>query len=196
MTDDRLDPHDLLTADEEARLVEALRTAFAPTDIDPAVNALLVEQALEDPLAPPTEEEMAESARLRDALESGSPHADADLARTLATAVRASAAPPLDAERAERMTTRALDGKKSNVIYVAFGMAAGAVAIAASIAVVMRPSAGRDASEPVLAVSRSTAPMFHEPFETATTSARVDRIARARERDLRDNRYALWGVSR
>ena len=49
-----------------------------------------------------------------------------------------------------------------------------------------RPSAG-------LALSRSTATLFSEHFETADTTQRVDRIASARERDLRHNRFATWG---
>jgi hypothetical protein len=41
--------------------------------------------------------------------------------------------------------------------------------------------------------SRSTAPLFRVGSEGATSS-RIDRIASARSRDLRDNRYAQWGV--
>ena len=45
-----------------------------------------------------------------------------------------------------------------------------------------------------LAVSRSTAALFSEKFDTAETTSRVDRIVSARSRELRSNRYALWGV--
>lgn len=197
MTDDRLDVDERLEPDVEARLAEALRAAYAPAELDPALNELFIEQALEDPLAPATDDEVAASERLRDALEAGTPHADADLARALAAAVRASEDPGLDAGRAEELSARALERKKSNVIYVAFGVVAGAIALAASVALVLATDRRTPAAaEPVLAVSRSTAPLFNEPFETASTSARVDRIAAARERDLRNNRYALWGVSR
>jgi hypothetical protein len=41
---------------------------------------------------------------------------------------------------------------------------------------------------------RTTAPLFSERFETGDTTARMDAIASARGRDLRDNRYASWGV--
>jgi hypothetical protein len=195
MTDDRLDVDERLEPDEEMRLAEALRAAYEPAELDPALNELFIEQALEDPLAPATDDEVAASERLRDALEAGTPHADADLARALAAAVRASET-ALDARRAEALSARAVDRKRGNVIYVAFGVVAGAVALAASVALVLSSDGRAPAAEPVLAVSRSTAPLFTEPFETASTSARVDRIAAARERDLRNNRYALWGVSR
>ncbi len=45
-----------------------------------------------------------------------------------------------------------------------------------------------------LAVSRSTGPLFAEKFDTESTSDRMDRIASARARDLRHNRYARWGA--
>ncbi len=44
-----------------------------------------------------------------------------------------------------------------------------------------------------LAQSRSTAPLF-QADSAGAASSRIDRIASARSRDLRDNRYALWGV--
>ena len=47
---------------------------------------------------------------------------------------------------------------------------------------------------PVLAQSRSTNELFAEPFTEGQASARMDRIAEQRARELRDNRYALWGV--
>jgi hypothetical protein len=40
----------------------------------------------------------------------------------------------------------------------------------------------------------STAPLFSDRFETGDTTARIDLIASTRGRDLRDNRYAAWGV--
>jgi hypothetical protein len=198
MTDERLEADERISPDDEPELAEALRAAHAPRSLDPARSELLVEQALEDPLRAPTEEEIRESARLREALESGGDHPDVRLARALATAL----APPEqhDPARFAQLASRAIESRQraaagGNVIHVVFGVAAGVVALAAAIAIVVRPSSDA-APEPVLRVSRSTAPMFREPFDTRRTSARVDRIALARERDLRANRYALWGVSR
>jgi hypothetical protein len=36
--------------------------------------------------------------------------------------------------------------------------------------------------------------LFAERFETGETTARMDLIASARSRDLRNNRYTAWGV--
>ena len=75
---------------------------------------------------------------------------------------------------------------------------AGGVAMAAAIALLLgRPSADgarRAEAEPLVPV-RSTQSLFHEPFaRTGGESARIDRIASARAADLRDNRFAAWGV--
>jgi hypothetical protein len=184
-------------------LAQALRAAFAPTEIDPRAHELLLEQALEDPFAPADEEERAESQRLRDALETGGAHPDAELARALGQAAHPE--PALSSEQHARIERRALQPARSNVIFVAFGAVAAVAALAASIALVVSPvresrplaaaATQRSAGEE-LAVSRSTAPLFHAPFETSGTTARVDRIASARARELRENRYAQWGLSR
>jgi hypothetical protein len=42
--------------------------------------------------------------------------------------------------------------------------------------------------------SRSSAPLFHEPFTLEQTTARIDRIAAVRERELRSNLYRSWGL--
>jgi hypothetical protein len=38
--------------------------------------------------------------------------------------------------------------------------------------------------------SRSTQPLFKQPFKPGDAAARIDRIAMARERDYRENRFA------
>jgi len=201
MTRESSDDLVLLPEEQEEELARALRAAFAPGQLDPAVNEALIAAALEDPLAPPSDEEIAESERLRDALEGRGSHASADLARAL----RAAAAPPalreLDAERvAERVLGKRVS-RRRKVLIVAFGtVATTTVALAASWFLVISPAldGGRGtelaAQAEALAVSRSTAGMFSEKFEPGATTARVDRIALARSRDLRSNRYALWGV--
>ncbi|WP_394820855.1 hypothetical protein [Pendulispora albinea] len=103
------------------------------------------------------------------------------------------------------------------VVRVAFGTAAAAaLSLAAAYALMVsfastkraEPPAPAAAAAPMatamqapgtgeakLAVARSTQPLFGEPFPTTGgTSARIDRIARARASDLRDNRFARWGV--
>ena len=41
---------------------------------------------------------------------------------------------------------------------------------------------------------RSTQALFDQPFERGQATARADRIAVARTADLRQNRFARWGV--
>ena len=56
------------------------------------------------------------------------------------------------------------------------------------------PAAPELAAAPLLR-SRSTQDLFPEPFPRGErASRRVDRIASARARDLRENRFAEWGV--
>ena len=196
-----------LQPEEEARVLAALAAALRPGELAAETNDRLLEMALEDPLAPPTEEELVESARLRDALAQGSPHEDVDVL----AALRAPFAPaPNDADQHAR--DRALDAAlgsaasssqavtgRGKLIYAAFG-ATGAVLAAAAAALLLvtatRSEAPQSAlSEPTQALvkPRSTAPLFVDRFDNDTT-ARMDLIASARSRDLRDNRYASWGV--
>lgn len=212
--DDRLDSELLpvLPDDVERALAAALRAAWAPTEIDSATNDALITLALEDPLAAPTAEEVAESERLRRALDGDGDHPYADLARALASAGRPSELEPARVERLvadlgrepeplplhEPAPTSA--ARRGNVIYVVFGAAAATLALAASVALFVGPARRAAPSSEMaarlqdLAVSRSTASMFSEKFETEETTERVDRIALARARELRSNRYALWGV--
>jgi hypothetical protein len=81
------------------------------------------------------------------------------------------------------------------VIYVAFGGAGLALAAAAALLLALgglSQKAAEPASEPLLR-PRSTAPLFSERFD-ADVTARVDRIAEVRSRDLRENRYVAWGA--
>jgi hypothetical protein len=191
--DDR--PEQWLEPDAEAALAEALRAAFAPVELDPARHAEILTAALEDPFAPPTEDELRESERLRHALETGDDtHAGAALARALSAAVRPE---PLPRASAERVAARAVR-RRTNVVFVAFGGAA--LAAAAALALLLAQPRTKQATMATaapaagLARSRSTAELFSERFEPGQTTARIDRIASSREREWRDNQYALWGV--
>jgi hypothetical protein len=200
----------------EAELAEALRAAYAPAELSPETHARLLAFALEDPFAPASADELRESERLRQALETGDEgHADAALARALRSAV---SPPPLAGkarERAEASVRRQDTAEASapsrrssaeprrNVVFVTFG--ALALAAAAGFALMLaRPSAepantaalvvASAAPAPALLQSRTTGELFHERFEASATTARIDRITSARARDLRENRYAQWGV--
>lgn len=183
----------------ESELLEALVAALRPSAIDPATHERLLQMALEDPLAPPSSEELAESARLRDALERGTSHEADDLLGALRAPFETPAA---DASSVERALQRALEpapapSTRGRVIYAWFGGASVVLAAAAAIALVIGPV--RQHAAPVSAAPRlvrphSTAELFADRFETSTTSERMDLIVSARSRDLRDNRYAAWGV--
>lgn len=205
----RADEEEPLLPDEQvSELLTALEAALRPGELGASLNERLIELALEDPSAPASEEELAEAERLRDALDRGAPHQDT---ATLAALRAAFAAPAASEPRIESAVDQAVDvalrstpvaadepaQPRSNVVYAVFG-AASAVLAAAALVALFVGTASRSASEPALASDfakpRSTAPLFNERFETAQTTARIDTIASARSRDLRDNRYAAWGV--
>lgn len=155
--------------------------------------------------APPTDEELAAAAALADAL--ASKEAASSDAALYAEALRNAFAPaPLADDRLDAIVEAALDRalprQRGRVIRVAFGGAAAVLAMAAAAALFLRIGEQKDAASasnpsalPTLLAARSAQDLFDEPFpRTGGTSERVDRIASARERELRANRYAAWGV--
>jgi len=189
--DDDRDDGPWLEPEVEAALGRALRSAFAPGELDPVRHRAILDAALEDPLAPPSAEELRESERLRQALETDdTDYAAAALARALRSAARPEAlAPEAGRRAAERATPR-----RPNVVFVTFGAVALAAAAAFALLIATPRLEMSSAPAPALARSRSTAELFHEPFEAGQATARIDRIASSREREWRDNQYALWGL--
>src|SRR5512140_2097353 len=130
---------------------------------------------LDDPDAPPSEEEKIASARLRDALDDPKvPNADAELARALALADEPR---PLAEEEHRAIVDRALATAKprGQVIRVTFGvvtalaLAAAAVLVLGKLDMASAPrvadmSARVPAQAPALAQARSTQELFDEPF--------------------------------
>jgi hypothetical protein len=154
-----------------------------------------------DPDAPPSEEELAEANKLRDALANpAGAHADAELARALSAAWSPRDLAPGD-HRA--LLDRALAGhasrsRRARVVRISFGAGALAALAAAFALVVGKGHDAREARPSAAAAfvaTRSTQPLFSEPFaSTGGQTARVDRIAVARAADLRENEFARWGV--
>jgi hypothetical protein len=146
--------------------------------------------------APPTEDELREAEALSRALEGASASDDATFLR----AVRFAHAPeryPLSPEENARIAARALAtstrAPSGRVIRVAFGAAS--IALAAAAILVLILGGDRGGKPPLrLAQSRSTQELFREPFAQGQAAARIDRIALARSSDLRENRFARWGV--
>lgn len=193
-----LDPGD------ERRLCELLQSAYAPTELDPARHEQLLLSALEDPFAPPSAEELVQSERLRQALDGQGEHEDLALARALATAFTPSSKAPSLVPDLARTTSgpnaarpAPVPRRKGNLILLRFAGGGAALAAAAAVLLSVLPSPRQESAPELgvlaLAQSRSTAPLF-QADSAGATSSRIDRIASARSRDLRHNRYALWGV--
>jgi hypothetical protein len=194
-----------LSATEVAELAEALVSAYAPAELDPRVNERLIRAAIQDPLAPPSSEELVESERLRRALDGDGTHPDMNLIGSLARAHGIAGADNVDAavDNATRgALSRRAGQRHGNLIYVSFGV----VVAAAAAVVLLVPGLEHPASErqerstspspatAKLEASRSSEALFSERFERGRTSERIDRIASARARELRQNRFRSWGV--
>lgn len=194
----------------EHDLAEVLRAAYEPASMELSDNDALVDRALgitaveRDPS--PTAAERDAAARLREAMTH--PQGDdrdepeIELADALVSAYRPRGIDPL---RNELLITRALRRSSQRtvsrrVLPVVTAAVLGVAAMAATIALSLRPPTDKPvatATAPTMQRSRSTADLFDAatPFPRAGgESARVDRIANARAAELRDNRFALWGV--
>jgi hypothetical protein len=159
---------------------------------------------VDDPDAPPSEEERVASERLRDALADPSiENPDADLARALALAHEPREIDP--AEHKKIVAQAVLRARpRRRVVQVVFGVGTALALAAAAILVVgkldmqKREASLATTSPPTTLVpARSTQELFDEPFpklSRGAASARIDRIAMARGGDLRENRFAMWGV--
>lgn len=154
---------------------------------------------------PPTDEEARAAAELRADLEGQAPGERGVTGAEILRALAAAHDPPaLD----EGIHQRLVEGAQARlspprwslrpghrVVARTFGGAvAGAVAIAAGFFVLVSPPQGAT-TEAALAQPHSTGPLFDGPFPLrGGQSERIDRIASARGAELRDNRFAKWGV--
>lgn len=214
-TPDDIDPDAPATAEEVAasqrlrdalekgtdvpELVESLRAAWSPEEISANAHQDIIDDV-------PTADELASSEALRAALEEPSKITGGEA--LLAISLRAAYAPVeisdadhrsiVDVALARMPAGKVVElasRRRSNVVRVTFGVVTGAIALAASIVLVLTWQGSHgDAGGLALAKVRTTQPLFTEPFKTGETSARIDRIASARASDLRDNRFAKWGV--
>ena len=167
-----------------------------------------------DPDAPVTDEEREAAEQLRKELDGRTAPSSAEA--QLVESLRAAWEPrDLEAREHQALLSEALvrkprgngyrttidqrpraDRRTSALVRMRFGGVA-AVALAASVLFALRgdDSATLIGGPPVLAVSRSTQPLFREHFAAAGGETdRIDRIAVARAADLRDNEFAKWGV--
>jgi hypothetical protein len=213
-----------LGAEATDRTAELLAAAWRPASLDPDRHeAILARTLVQDELAdepPPTAEEIAESQRLRDALEGKGSHALAELAGDL----RAAAKPPrVDPHTHGRIVEKAREarvvsladrravnrrraGAAAGVVGSALALAAGflmfvqtrgeaPVNTAAQQAPIVVDTGEERARAVEVAASRSTMELFDEPFEAkGGESRRMERITASRAADYRQARFAAWGV--
>jgi hypothetical protein len=179
-------------APEAATLADALRHAYRPVALAPEQNTRLVENAL----------------RL------GEPHANKPLATARrarlfvvsfgASAVLAAAAAwmfvVVPGRSPSEPASAAAPAAPAARVAEAKGDAEEKVAVAEALQAEPQTRDARDARRvpdgaPTIVAVRSTQTLFDAPFpRRGGESARIDRIARARGSDLRENRFARWGV--
>lgn len=159
--------------------------------------------------APFTDDELAEAQRLRDALDGPSEEAttasvdeeDAVQGAALLRSLRAAHdARPIDPTLHDAIVSRALARRtrvngppRGVVVRLGFAVVGGLAAAAAMVAFI-RPPSERDGAPAAPFLARSTESLLDEALIGGSASARIDRIASARAAELRDNRYAAWGV--
>ncbi len=183
-------------APELDALAAALRAAHTPGEPAHLEELLAGLSALPPPEWAAEAPERHDAERLRQALEGGGEHPYAALAHALAAAARPQ---PLAEDQLERLlAARRPRRRVSQLALVGVGVVTGALALAAAIALWVRPTSSSeerlDLAQQGAQRSRSTAPLFVEQFEVGRVSERLDEIQRARERDYRSNRYAQWGL--
>ncbi len=179
-------------ADDELDLVSSLHAAWSPEPLDARAHAEILDAM------PMSEEEVALAAELRDALGGKSAAPD------VVTALRSAWSPAaLDDAEHRALVEKAIGDDHRKVVELpttrrprpmrlAVVTTTTVLALAASVVVWLTSTPTQN--EAPLARTRSTQPLFDEPFKAGETSARIDRIAIARASDYRDNRFAKWGV--
>jgi len=154
-----------------------------------------------DPDAPPTEEELREAAafaaRLEPSSDAGEPSDLEALAQGIGLLHPSRAPSRADIEVASgRAVKHAVDrfapqGARILTFPRAVAATSAMVAIAAGALFVLGSPMGYKSAVAPLALieSRSTQPLFTQPFSQQPASARIDRIATARMGDLRENHF-------
>lgn len=154
-----------------------------------------------DELTPPTSEELEQARALRDALEGDGDHPDAELCRALKAAYDPHEIDPRAHEWiVKRAVLRTQPKRSAKVVALiatgtALALAAGVVLVLSSGPRTSGPDDHRGLATASLVRSRSTQPLFDAPFARhGGSSERMDRIASARSKDFRANRFERMGV--
>jgi len=189
----------------EDPLALGLRGAYAPTALAEADLDAIVSRAFGDESAT-TGTERAAAERLRAELDGAAPLGEgAQLLLALKLAAHPTAIPPARNEALiqaalRRASTRARGLLARRIAPVTMAALAGVATLAAGVALLLdhtQTTSPADGAAAALVRARSADDLFEAgtPFpRRGGESARVDRIASAREADLRRNRFAAWGV--
>jgi len=182
---------------ERESLLGALNAAKAPEALDLERHRRILEQVLaaEDPYAPPCHEEIVEAKRLRE-------HLDSDPLVVSLRSAQLTSSPNPEFERKLRKQVLSPQARSNRPLIVRrVPIHFGVLAIAAGVAIWISAKSNvaietfeRENPKQPLALSRSTESLFTKPFESSSPSERIDKIALVRARDLRNNRYAKWGL--
>ena len=196
-----------IDAHERDALFDALSAAYVPQTLDQNRHRQIIDRALGlathqdaagsvDPLALPSAEELAAAAKLRDNFDSNqlvlslrSAHLPRPPRSNVETTLRQSAI---------EKKTQPVGPRPRRLTRPMWGLFAAAAAaalwfVAQSNSIVQQARYSRPTTE-TLVLSRSTESLFAKPFAQSTNSERIDKIALVRSRELRNNRYAIWGL--
>lgn len=193
-----------ISATERDELAEALAAAVEPQPLDEDLNGQLIQRALqlpgtaasEDPLGPASIDEIRAAEATRMSLETD----------PLVMALRAAHHPAPLEPTAQRQRIEAVVGARrvprTSAVQAkkVWFWSTTSIAAAAGFWFYLSSESPQMTLKPAplarleLAHCRTTQPLFNGPFENTRASQRIDRIAQVRAQDLRDNRYALWGV--
>ena len=196
----------LIEAQERDSLLTAIGSAASPEVLDPHRHAQILKAALspsensalidDDPLAPPCTNEVIAAAATRKNIE-----ADPLVSLLRAAYVPSELAPDLARSILSSTLTspRPLTHHNSKAPSANFwGVLAVAAAAALLVAHATQPRldglSPTGQSLPNLAQSRTTRSLFSDSFAYSSASERIDRIAQVRQRELRNNRYLMWGL--
>jgi hypothetical protein len=187
----------------EEPAADLLRAAFSPGALGEADLDAIVARALGDESAATTAEREGAD-RLRAELEGAAPRQLSAPLHALRLAAKPTEIAPERNEALIAAAFRRARGRMAVVRRIApvtMAALAGVAALAAGVALFVgkppAPSEGAGAPTAALIRARSAEDLFDPatPFpRSGEESARIDRIAGARARDLRRNRFTAWGV--
>ncbi|MFC1641753.1 hypothetical protein ACFL5O_03550 [Myxococcota bacterium] len=194
---------DEVRVESEKAWVDALHAAWSPQNLEPSRHAEILAQATENPGSLPSPSERRRASQLACSLEHPAVQFGGDSSGLspvdLVGALRAGydPSPVGDVDHRSLVAASFRRSARHRVVRRALGGTAATLA-AAAIATLLLQIHGptvQPASGPSPAVtSRSAAHLFGSEFGVRGTTQRMDRLAQARARELRKNRFAIWGI--